>query len=82
MARFLVFVILILVLYYILYYLIRDMSSRYKNSRRGNDPEELVQDPYCQTYIPQRSALKKRFAGKEYYFCSQSCLEAFRRKEK
>jgi len=82
MARFLVIVILILVLYYVLYYLVRDMFFRSKNSRWESDPEELVQDPYCQTYIPKRSAVKKRFDGKEYYFCNRNCLEAFRRKEK
>jgi uncharacterized protein len=81
MTRLLVFVILILFLYYVLYYLIKDMSRR-KRSPGESDPEELVQDPYCQTYIPRRSAVKRRIAGKEYYFCNQKCLEAFLQKER
>jgi uncharacterized protein len=81
MTRLLVFVILILFLYYVLYYLIKDMSRR-KRSHRESDPEELVQDPYCQTYIPRRSAVRRRIAGKEYYFCNQNCLKAFLQKER
>jgi YHS domain-containing protein len=41
------------------------------------ESEELVQDPYCQTYIPKGSALKKRVLGKDYYFCKKECLTNF-----
>jgi len=44
---------------------------------RELEPEELVQDPYCKTYIPKRSALRKRVSGRNYYFCKQECLEKF-----
>ncbi|NWG04958.1 MAG: YHS domain-containing protein [Syntrophaceae bacterium] len=41
------------------------------------EPEELVQDPYCQTYIPKKLAIRKTLSGKNYYFCKQECLEKF-----
>jgi len=44
---------------------------------RQPEPEELVQDPYCQIYIPKRIAVRKRVAGRDYYFCSQECLRKF-----
>ena len=34
-----------------------------KKMDREPEPEELVQDPYCQTYIPRESAIRKRSAG-------------------
>jgi YHS domain-containing protein len=44
---------------------------------RQPEPEELVQDPYCQTYIAKRIGVRKRVAGRDYYFCSQECLRKF-----
>jgi len=47
---------------------------------RGSEPEELVQDPNCQTYIPKRSAVKKKIAGNVLYFCNQKCLKNYLKK--
>ena len=80
MFRFVVFIFLILILYSILHFLIKDMPSARK--RRDSGPEELVQDPCCQTYIPKRSAMKKRVGGRDLYFCSQECLNRFLESEK
>ena len=77
MARFILFVLLLLLFYVILYYLIKNMAVRRKKWSRELEPEELVQDPYCQTYVPKRTALKKRVKGKHYYFCSKQCLIKF-----
>ena len=77
MSRFIFFVLLILILYYVLHILIKDMPSLRKTIKRENEPEELVQDPYCQTYIPKRTALKKRIAGRDYYFCNRECLKSY-----
>jgi uncharacterized protein len=52
------------------------LSSR-KKTNRDDEPEELIQDPYCQTYIPKGSAVKKRITGKDYYFCSPECLRKY-----
>jgi len=77
MARLILFIILFLVLYAILRILIKDTPVWRKKLYKETKPEELVQDPYCQTYIPKKSAIKKRVSGKNYYFCKQECLKKF-----
>jgi len=77
MARFVLFVLLLLLLYAILHYLIKDIFIQRRKLNRQIEPEELVQDPYCQTYIPKRSAVRKRVGGRDYYFCNKECLRKF-----
>uniref|UniRef100_A0A7V4G6A9 YHS domain-containing protein n=1 Tax=Desulfobacca acetoxidans TaxID=60893 RepID=A0A7V4G6A9_9BACT len=45
------------------------------------EPETLVQDPVCGTFIPRKEALKLTWEGQEYFFCSEGCLKRFRRQE-
>jgi YHS domain-containing protein len=82
MARLIFFIVLGSILYYVLHFLIKDISSRTKKTDGRDEPEELVQDPYCQTYIPKRTALKKKVGGMVYYFCGQECMERYFRKGK
>lgn len=77
MPRFILFVILVFVLYYVLRFLIKDFSSLRKRMSGESEPEELVQDPCCQTYIPKRSAVKKKIAGRWLYFCNQGCMKNY-----
>jgi len=81
MARLIFFIFLILILYYLLRYLIKDMPFSKKKMKGKPESEELVQDPYCQTYIPRQSALKKKVGGQVRYFCSEKCLKSYVRKE-
>jgi YHS domain-containing protein len=76
MARLLFFIVVVSTLYYVLHLFIKGFSLRKKVNRR-DEPEELIQDPHCQTYIPKGSAMKKRIAGKDYYFCSPECLRKY-----
>lgn len=76
MVRLILFIVVIFILCYLLYFLLRGPSLRKKVNRR-DEPEELVQDPYCQTYVPKGSAVKKRIAGKDYYFCNLECLRKY-----
>ena len=46
---------------------------------RKQEPDVLVQDPVCQTFIPRKEALKVEKDGKVYFFCSEGCLKRFRR---
>jgi len=46
---------------------------------RPKEPEELVQDPICGTFIPRKEALKSQKDGKDFFFCSEGCLQRFRR---
>ena len=43
------------------------------------EPDVLVQDPVCQTFIPRKEALKAEKDGKVYFFCSEGCLKRFMR---
>jgi YHS domain-containing protein len=81
MARLILFIVVVFILYYVLHFLIKDPSLRKKVNRR-DEPEELVQDPYCQTYVPKASAVKKRIAGKDCYFCNPECLRKYLEKSK
>jgi YHS domain-containing protein len=49
--------------------------------RAGTEPEELVQDLMCGTFIPRKEALKAQKDGKDYFFCSEGCLKRFRRSD-
>ena len=77
MPRLILFVILLLLLYTILHYFIKGMPAQKKKLNRKFEPEELVQDPYCQTYVPKRSAVKKKIAGRLLYFCNQECMKNY-----
>lgn len=46
---------------------------------RPEEPEVLVQDPICGTFIPRREALKFHKDGQDFFFCSEGCLQRFRR---
>lgn len=43
------------------------------------EPDTLIQDPVCGTFIPRKEALRMVKDGKEYFFCSEGCLKRFRR---
>ncbi|OGP53274.1 MAG: hypothetical protein A2162_04190 [Deltaproteobacteria bacterium RBG_13_52_11b] len=75
--RLILFIVFTVILYTILHFLIKGMSPNRRRANRSVEPEELVQDPCCQTYIPKRSAIKKKLEGKDYYFCNQQCLRNY-----
>ena len=39
--------------------------------------DEMVQDPYCKTYIPTKESVKRTINGKVYSFCSDKCASEF-----
>lgn len=43
----------------------------------GPNEEVLVRDPQCGIYLPRTTGVKRKVRGKEHYFCSNECLEAF-----
>jgi YHS domain-containing protein len=40
--------------------------------------EAMVKDPACGTYLPQSDALRARIAGRDEFFCSERCRDAWR----
>lgn len=39
--------------------------------------EDLIEDPYCHTYVPLSQAYKASIKGQTIYFCSQKCFEKY-----
>lgn len=39
--------------------------------------EDLVEDPYCHTYVPLSQAYKGTIEGQTIFFCSQTCFEKY-----
>jgi YHS domain-containing protein len=77
MVRLILFIVSTFILYTVLRLLMKGVPSARKGVNRGAEPEELVQDPFCHTYIPKRLAIKKRVAGKDYYFCNRDCVRNY-----
>ena len=48
-----------------------------KPLEKAQEPDMLVQDPVCKTFIPRREALKVERDGVTYFFCSEGCLKRF-----
>jgi uncharacterized protein len=79
MARLIFFTLLVFIFYYLLRFLVKNVSFSKRKSQ--GEHEELVQDPYCQTYIPKQTALKKKVGGQEHYFCCDKCFKSYIRGE-
>jgi len=65
---------------YLLYRVLRKyLQSGQKGDQRadGGPIDEMVQDPFCKTFISRRGAKKKVIRGKEFFFCSRECAEKF-----
>jgi YHS domain-containing protein len=77
MVRLILFLLVFVVFYYVFIYLVRKVFFLNNKTTQKSKPEELVQDPSCHMYIPQRSAVRKKIAGRVYYFCSKECLRKF-----
>lgn len=80
--------ILILVLAFLLYRLVRFLlrlpggAARPSIPRAGGAPqksEDMVKDPCCGVYIPVSEAKCLVVDGKRVYFCSNACMEEYRK---
>lgn len=77
-------VLFVLVLLYVGYRVVtmvrRIKSGDAKGYRVDNTQpkgEDLVQDPFCKTYVPKSQAYIQDVEGRQEYFCSQSCCEKY-----
>lgn len=70
--------ILGVVVLYLLYRIVkgwkRALATRGGEPKRG---EDLVEDPYCHTYIPVSDAIKVVIRGNTYFFCSKACQDRY-----
>lgn len=80
--RFIIIMILAYVAYKFLTGLFRTKGAQNRpvpgRSGPGATGEDLVEDPYCHTYIPLSSALKVSLQGQDVYFCSPKCRDEYR----
>jgi YHS domain-containing protein len=77
-------VLVILVLLYVGYKIVtmfrREKTRTVKGYRVDEVPskgEDLVQDPFCRTYVPKSQAYLKEINGRQQYFCSSECCEKY-----
>jgi uncharacterized protein len=56
-----------------------NLSGQSRPTPKVPEPDVLVKDPVCQTFIPRQEALKLTKDGQEYFFCSEGCLKHFQR---
>ena len=78
--RQLLFLALFLALVYLVKALLLPKRRPPHVSRKRDDTavtEEMVQDPFCHTYLPRSQAIRRKIRGQEHYFCSPGCLEKF-----
>jgi uncharacterized protein len=74
--------IIFAILAYLLYRILRGFfgsGQKINNTEKGGVIDEMVKDPFCNTYIPLRDAKRKVIDGKEYFFCSDECAHKFHR---
>jgi len=72
--------VIIVILVYILYHLVRGLFVQSRKISRGRADgviDEMVQDPYCKTYIPRREAVRRVLGNNEIFFCSKECADKF-----
>jgi uncharacterized protein len=80
--RYLIIFALLYLCYYVVKKAILPALRSYKIFKRyhtSSTDKEMVQDPQCQTYVPKETALRATIDGEAYYFCSQECVQAFKK---
>jgi len=83
--------LVIAVIGYLLYRIMKGILSissrkkpevRYSNDGRTIQGGDLVQDPYCKIYIPEKDAYKGSLNGVTLNFCSKSCFKKYEKLQK
>jgi len=80
MVKVLIVLILLYVGYKAIVILRRVKSQEVKGYRAADTPprgEDLVQDPFCKTYVPKSQAYLNEIEGRQQYFCSRECCEKY-----
>lgn len=82
-------ILILILMAYVAYRLVRKYLGPGQPSGQRTDPppeagsiDEMVQDPFCKTYVPRRTAYRRIVAGREHFFCSEACADRFEREAK
>ena len=78
--------IIIALLFYLFYQAIKKLLPPEQEGKKipRKPPSDktatpMFKDPQCQTYVPEPDAIKAHIGGETHYFCSQKCLEEFKK---
>ena len=69
---------------YLLYRVFRHyfgFGDRVRKTENSGVIDEMVRDPFCDTYIPVRDAKRRVINGREYFFCSEACADKFQKEK-
>ena len=77
MARLILYTLFFLLFYFVTRLLFKGLAGKKLSTDSEREPEELVQDPCCQTYVSKRIALRRKIGDKDYYFCGEKCLRNY-----
>jgi uncharacterized protein len=71
---------------YFIYLLIKFFQGIQKASQRVSSSSQktgmMVKDSTCNTYLPEEDAIKEKYKGRIYYFCSKKCRDKFLESQK
>lgn len=82
MYRLLLITALLIVLYFLVRQIVRGIKHPPIDDRGSSiDHDQMVLDQVCQTFVPRRTALAKEIGGQLYYFCSNTCLTTFEKRQ-
>ena len=75
MSRLILFLIILVVVYWIIK---RTFSpGKGRTDKLDETSEELVQDPFCQCYIPKSQSYTVSLQGEKLFFCSEGCYKKY-----
>ena len=77
--------IILAILAYVLYRLVKGVFSPRVKVHRGSAQgfvDEMVQDPFCKTYVPRRDSVRRVIQGQEVFFCSDACADKYESEKK
>ncbi|MBN1828383.1 MAG: YHS domain-containing protein [Deltaproteobacteria bacterium] len=76
--------IIIGVLAYVIFRTIKSLMAKgpairppRRDRQAGMISDELVKDPFCETYVPLGDAYRVVYKGEELAFCSKDCAEKY-----
>ena len=73
---------LLILLYFLLRSAIkqlRSIDSGIASADKGQDGNQMVQDPVCRVFVPRSEAVREEVGGQTYFFCSRGCAKAFQK---
>ena len=69
------------ILAYLLYRIVKGIFSPKPKVHRGRAQgivDEMVQDPFCKTYVPRRDSVRRVIQDQEVFFCSDDCADKYK----